>query len=307
MLLGNPWRLAAIVRLLVSVIVCFFCGSLLVSAIYYHPAKPGTGPWLFALAATCATAFLITSLFLLRKPAPVPEKHLLSILILAACFYLGLALGAWAQSLAGAGPRQGTVVQLLVATLSFQGAALFWIALFLREHGVGAREAFGLDHRWPYALPIGVIAGCAFFPLGMKLQELAAGIMNHLHHGPVKFVEQQAVQTLRIASSWPDRLALGIVTIVLAPVAEEILFRGIIYTWVSQISYRWLGVLVSSLLFGLAHGNLLAFLPLFLFAVMLALLYERTKNLLACITAHAVFNGLNFLMLYLSESHFRGS
>jgi membrane protease YdiL (CAAX protease family) len=258
------------------------------------------------MLSVLSATFLMASLFLLRQPTENPEKPLRSILLLSGCFYSGLMLGAWAQSLAGAGPPRGTVIQLIVATISFQGAALFWIHLFLKEHAAGPVESFGLNRRWPYALPIGVIAACAFFPLGMKLQELAAGIMSHWHHGPVKLVEQQAVQTLRIASSWQDRLALGVVTLVLAPVAEELLFRGVIYAWVRQISRPWIAVLISSLLFALVHANLLAFLPLFLFAVMLALLYEKTRNLLACITAHAVFNGLNFLMLYLSESHFPG-
>jgi membrane protease YdiL (CAAX protease family) len=304
MLLSKPWRLAAIIRLLVSVIVCIFCGSILVSVLYYHPAKPGKSPALFVLVSLLAAAFLIASLFLLRQPAKDPEKPLRPIFLLAFCFYSGLVLGAWAQSMAAPGPGRGTSLQLVLMTISFQGLSLLWTMLLLKEHRLTFKEAFGLDRCWSEAISIGIISACAFFPLGNRLKTVSMDFLEYFQRGPVKIVEQQAVETLRLAASWPDRLALGIVTILLVPVAEEILFRGIIYAWVSQISYRWLGVLISSLLFALAHGNLLAFLPLFLFAVMLALLYEKTKNLLTCITTHAVFNGLNFLMLYLSEYHF---
>ena len=46
----------------------------------------------------------------------------------------------------------------------------------------------------------------------------------------------------------------------------------------------------SAVFFGLIHVNAAAFLPLTLFGLVLAWLYERTGNLLASITAHALFN-----------------
>ena len=51
-----------------------------------------------------------------------------------------------------------------------------------------------------------------------------------------------------------DRIALGIVTIILAPVAEEMLFRGIAYTWLKQRGFRLLAVLVTSILFAAMLG-----------------------------------------------------
>jgi len=56
----------------------------------------------------------------------------------------------------------------------------------------------------------------------------------------------------------------------------------------------WFGV---SALFALIHMNLQTFLPLFVFALALTWLYEKTDNLLAPITAHALFNATNFALL----------
>ena len=53
----------------------------------------------------------------------------------------------------------------------------------------------------------------------------------------------------------------------------------------------------TSLLFAAVHMNLVTFVPLATLAVVLTMLYERTDNLLAPITAHVLFNALNFATL----------
>jgi len=45
------------------------------------------------------------------------------------------------------------------------------------------------------------------------------------------------------------------------------------------------------------------FLPLFALAMLLTLLYERTNNLLAPITAHSLFNALNFALYYILQKY----
>jgi membrane protease YdiL (CAAX protease family) len=92
--------------------------------------------------------------------------------------------------------------------------------------------------------------------------------------------------------------------VLLVPPAEEILFRGILYPWIKQAGYPRLALWGTALVFAGVHFNLVSFLPLAAFALVLAALYERTNNLLAPITAHALFNTLNFLLLLLQE-HFR--
>ena len=92
-------------------------------------------------------------------------------------------------------------------------------------------------------------------------------------------------------------MMLGL-AIVLAPVAEEFLFRGLLYPFIKQLGWprlAWIGV---SLLFALIHLNAPTFLPLFVFALVLTWLYERTDCLLAPIVTHSLFNSANLLILF---------
>ena len=80
---------------------------------------------------------------------------------------------------------------------------------------------------------------------------------------------------------------LGVFAVVLAPVAEEFIFRGMLFPFVKQLGcpkLAWFGV---SFLFALIHMNAATFLPLFVLALALTWLYEQTDNLLAPIIAHA--------------------
>jgi hypothetical protein len=108
------------------------------------------------------------------------------------------------------------------------------------------------------------------------------------------------------ASSWWDRLALGVTAILLAPVAEEIFFRGVLYPAIKQAGFPRVAWWGTALFFAVVHVNLVTFVPLTVLALALIALYERTDNLLAPITAHAMFNALNFTTLLLLEGRMGG-
>ena len=125
--------------------------------------------------------------------------------------------------------------------------------------------------------------------------------MARVPHLPFQPEEQQAVRALRVAASWQNRVALAAAAILLAPIAEEMLFRGILYPAIKQAGYPRLALWGTSLLFAAVHANVLIFLPLLVLALALTALYERTNNLLAPITAHALFNALNFGRLLVQQ------
>ena len=83
--------------------------------------------------------------------------------------------------------------------------------------------------------------------------------------------------------------------------AEEFIFRGVLYPFVKQLGWprlAWFGV---SFLFALIHLDAATFVPLFVLALALTWLYEKTDNLLAPITAHGLFNAANLVLLFLSN------
>ena len=77
---------------------------------------------------------------------------------------------------------------------------------------------------------------------------------------------------------------------VIAPVVEEVIFRGYIYPVAKKYSGRIAGILFSSLFFAMAHPNAISLVPLFVLAVLLALSYEVTGSIWAPISIHVLFN-----------------
>jgi membrane protease YdiL (CAAX protease family) len=294
MVTARPWNPSAIMRLILSLVVCFLCGSLLVTVLHHVDGGHHQDLRFYRLTAS-ALGCAATALVFVYRPwnADNVTSRLGGYLV---CVYGAIFLGAWAQKTAEAvGP---SVSQMIVAALSLQGAALILIPHFLREQGLGWREAFGFANNRRHAIMLGVILACVFLPLGMGLQWLSGQVMVHLPRLQLKPTEQESVQTLQMAVTWFNRLALAGVTIVLAPAAEEMLFRGILYPAIKQAGFPRLALWGTALLFAAIHLNLVTFVPLMVLALGLTLLYERTDNLWAPITAHALFNAMNFVILY---------
>lgn len=221
-----------------------------------------------------------------------------AVLLLGAGMLFSLSLGglltlAASHLLPGLSPVDDRFVQFLLGTASLQGAALILIHFFLRFHDATWREFLGL-HR-PGLLRIAgraLITVALITPLVLVLADWCAWVITKLR-GEVEL--QSAVKVMEIAVSPWRRALFTFASIVLAPVAEEMLFRGVLYTTIKQEGYPRMALVVSSILFSAIHLNLLAFVPFVLLAIVLTLLYERTGCLLAPILAHAGFNAVNIV------------
>ena len=87
---------------------------------------------------------------------------------------------------------------------------------------------------------------------------------------------------------------LVVLSCVIAPVAEELFFRGVLFAAVRQRLSRGWAILASGAAFALIHTNPVGFLPIMLIGSLLAYLYERTGSLAAPIAVHILHN--TFLM-----------
>ena len=296
MLTQKSWKAESVLRLILGVVICICAGSLVMSVLHFLRVKGFVFTW-FVPVALGGFVCLAISIARLWQPW-TSDKMFSPLLVFLMWLYVGLTLTFLAEKMAGPiGSQPGKV---LVSMLSFQGAAVVLIRHFLREHQVNWAEAFGFKNRIVLAILIGVIAGCVFLPVGQGLQWLSIFIMEHLPH-PVKPEEQEAIQAMRSAVFWLDRGALGATAIVVAPLAEEMLFRGILYPAIKDRGYPGLAIWLSAFLFALMHLNVMIFLPLMALAIVLTLLYEKTNNLMAPIAAHSLFNALNFIRLCLDE------
>ena len=299
MLDAKPWKADAVIRLIFSVFICMLAGSMITALLYLPSASSSSISTTKFIAVTAAgIGCMVGTLVLLWRPwqLEIVMRRTLVILIL---FYGGMFAGFWVQKVAEV--PSASIKQMVVAALSFQGAGVLLVMRFLREHQFSWGQAFGVRNRVGMALTAGVIVACLFLPVGWGLQQASAVLMNQLPWFHLKPEEQQSVQALRVASTIGSRMILAVVTIVLAPIAEELIFRGVLYPWVKQLGFPRFALWGTAVIFAAIHLNLVIFLPLLILAVVLTVLYERTNNLLAPIAAHSLFNGLNFAMLYLLQ------
>ncbi|NHZ37566.1 CPBP family intramembrane glutamic endopeptidase [Massilia rubra] len=93
-----------------------------------------------------------------------------------------------------------------------------------------------------------------------------------------------------LASMNADSVTMIVAICVLAPVLEEMLFRGIILRSFLGQYPKWAAILASAGLFGFAHMNLYQYVGAVIIGVFLGWLYERTRSLLPCIALHAAYN-----------------
>lgn len=95
----------------------------------------------------------------------------------------------------------------------------------------------------------------------------------------------------------PLTLALaGILAVVVAPVSEELLFRGVIFGALSRFGIV-VGALASGLLFALPHLDPGSIFPFTLVGAALAWVYYTQRSLPAAIYFHALFNSISFVLL----------
>ncbi len=89
---------------------------------------------------------------------------------------------------------------------------------------------------------------------------------------------------------------------VAAPLFEEFLFRGFLLPSLTRYVPVWASICLSGLLFGVAHLSLSEIIPLTTLGIILGIIYARTKNLLAPMLLHSLWNSTTLISLYILGS-----
>lgn len=124
------------------------------------------------------------------------------------------------------------------------------------------------------------------------------------------FIIEPLITLIPISDSWKSMLtfmddtgfAVFILTVIAAPVLEEVLFRGVILDGFIKRYTPAKAILVSSILFGAVHLNPWQFIAGLTAGIAMGWVYWKTKSLFLCIFMHFVNNGLSFSMSYLGYS-----
>lgn len=230
-------------------------------------------------------------------------------LVAGVCFVvsIGSLAGSALLPRAAANTIEGKFFLLVTNALVLHGGALLMVAAFLRAHGIGWREGFGWRASGlPRTIALGVLGVAVALPFTLMLQHFAqrglAGLHEQLVAHEIKSLNlkpeaQQLVQTLQQTETLEQRAFFAFLAILLAPLVEEVLFRGILYPAIKQRGHPRLALWGTSLVFALMHANMATFIPLTFLALLLVFLYERTGNLLAPMLTHSLFNAANFIAL----------
>ncbi|MBQ3093939.1 MAG: CPBP family intramembrane metalloprotease [Clostridia bacterium] len=119
---------------------------------------------------------------------------------------------------------------------------------------------------------------------------------------PASWMETYTEMAGEISGGWSVISALA--TVVVAPVVEELVFRGIAYTSLKSVMPRWLAAVLVSATFGLLHGTAIWFSYTFVLGFVMIFVYEQTKSLWGSIALHAAFNIVGQLPLMAEEPSF---
>ena len=228
-----------------------------------------------------------------RPPLPVGAEDLLVILIvtlgsvrLLVGFLVGLAPGA------GSEPGDALVAAMVV--LLFQTAVILAMlrALVIRKYGLtwadlGLRPAE--RHWYRRAVVVAVLL--------LPAVALVNGVLvPRLAEEP--FRNPQLYAIVPAGFSWSAMLTMLVMAGVVAPFAEELVFRGLLFPWLGARLGVAAGAALSALCFAALHGAAILIPALTVVGVAFAVIYQRSGSLWPAIVAHGVFNGIMIVLLY---------
>ena len=170
----------------------------------------------------------------------------------------------------------GTETAVLFAYLLTVGAVLLWFRLRHKPLGeaVGLRRCSG----WTAAFS-------AFAALGLFVAiNLALALL------PEAWMTDYSEYMDVLLS---DGLLPAVSIVLMGPLAEELMFRGVIQTRLARAMPAWTAVVLQAVLFGVTHGTPIQMAYAFLIGLALGFLRSRTGSILPGFAAHAAFNAMN--------------
>ncbi|MDX2226723.1 MAG: CPBP family intramembrane glutamic endopeptidase [Verrucomicrobiae bacterium] len=221
--------------------------------------------------------------------------------LLMASFSLDMAVTLAAFSPGFDWLRGSESARVLFQGSLFQLATIGLLVLFLhlKSPANPVSAVVGLPPRqWLRQAGLGVFLMLVAWPF----VAISAGLNYRLFQWLGGQPELQRMVTLFLESRDPAfTVGIFLMATVMAPIWEEIFFRGITYTALKKYLSPVGSLLISSLLFSILHDfSLQTLLPLWLLGMVFAFAYERTGSILVPIFMHATFNSLSmgFMLLY---------
>jgi membrane protease YdiL (CAAX protease family) len=111
--------------------------------------------------------------------------------------------------------------------------------------------------------------------------------------------QEQNIGFSQVGNSWWEFALIFLVLVVVAPIAEEVLMRGLLFGRIrSQLSF-WPTALIISFVFAVAHWQINVSIDTFILSMVACYAREKTGALYSSILIHAAKNGLAFALLFM--------
>lgn len=262
------------------------------------PAAPSAAPWGWQPAVEASTAPAVAPASLSER-APWTWTDVVPVLVLLLPLSLGVqyvTVAALKWLLGGVALATRRPIEALASSVTAYGAVFLLVLLFVRLRRHAPLASLGLRRaEWRWLLAALPFAFAAF------LLESVSGLLSQS-----LFPQAPANQCVDIRRAFAGALWLAIIAVaVVAPLVEEIVFRGMVFGWLrGRLPLAW-AVVVSASLFSLEHISFLQltlFLPVFTTGLVLAVLYHHARSIWPTVLVHGTFNLVATLVLFNSLS-----
>jgi membrane protease YdiL (CAAX protease family) len=187
-------------------------------------------------------------------------------------------------------------IEAVASDITAYGAVFLLVLIFVKVRRHAPLASLGLRRvQWRWLLAALPFTFAAF------LLESITGLLSQS-----LFPQTPANQCVTIRDAYQGALPLAVIGVaVIAPLVEEIVFRGMVFGWLrGRMPIGW-AVVISAALFSLEHIGFLQltlFLPIFAAGLVLATLYHHAGSLWPSMLVHGTFNLVATLVLFSSTT-----
>ncbi|PIE93580.1 CPBP family intramembrane metalloprotease [Bacillus fungorum] len=195
----------------------------------------------------------------------------------------------YALKIIGKSLYAGVLMGLIMAVIFTTVVYLFCIKRYnLSWKDIGVRKLSWKDLLWTFVAVIFLIV-------------VSVAILMIMEKVGISF-ENSKTETVQNDKSIYSFCIAVIGAAIISPIYEEILYRGVFYTFFRDRYGIWGGMFISSIIFTVVHIPTYNTLPVnFLSGVVFAWLYEKTNSILSAMIVHALFNFLAVLLTFMSN------
>ena len=172
----------------------------------------------------------------------------------------------------------------ILAALVSAFSSVITLVIFLKTKWTPLTRGYLLSKPWGTLLWVALFSLGTIIPLSFLYEQLGIEMDENT----------QQIITSMMKEPW-GYVAVGI----LAPLAEEVVFRGaILRTLLGIMSKKnhWVAIMISAAIFGIVHANLAQFINALLMGLILGWMYYRTKSLVPGILLHWVNNTMAYVL-----------